>query len=110
MQAPVGGLAAGPCGRRRHVPAAPQHRPGPIRGAVMPGSFDQQASCVPVAGLGHRALRPATAGGIFRGHQAQVGADGAAGQAVPVPDLGGQPERGQRGDPTDAAQPLHDRG
>lgn len=84
MQPPVGGLATGPRGRGCHVPAAPHHRSWPIRGAVVPGGFDQQPSGVPVTGLGHCSLSSAGAGGVFRGHQAQVGADRAASQPMPV--------------------------
>ena len=42
-------------------------------------------------------------------HQPEVGADRGAGEPVPVADLHRQPEPGQGGDPTQAAQPAHDR-
>ena len=87
--------------RRRSVHA------GPIRLAVMPGRFDQQPAGVAVAGLGDRPLRPRPAGGGLGGHQPEVGADRPPGQPVPVPDLDREPERGQRRDPTQAAQPDH---
>ena len=39
-----------------------------------------------------------------------VGPDAGAGQSVPVADLDGQPERGQRGDPAQTAQTAYYRG
>ena len=46
-------------------------------------------------------------GGELRGHQPEVGADRGAGEPVPVGDLDAEPDRGQRGDPAQAAQPSH---
>jgi len=76
----------------------------------MPGGFDQQSASVSVAGLGHPALAAGVARGVLAGHQPDVGADAASSQPVPVADLDGQPERRQRRDPTNAAQPVHHRG
>ncbi|MGW0576497.1 HK97 family phage prohead protease [Streptomyces sp. NPDC002920] len=45
----------------------------------------------------------------IRRHQAQIGADGGAGEAMPVADLDGQPEGSQYADPAQAPQPPHRR-
>jgi len=47
---------------------------------------------MPVAGLGDRPLRARAAGRGLGGHQPEIGADRAAGQPLPVPDLHRQPE------------------
>ena len=71
----------------------------------MPGGFDQQSAGVAVAGLGDPPWN-GVARGVLARHQPEVGADRAPGQPVPVADLDGQPERGQRRDPAQAAQPV----
>ena len=63
-----------------------------------------------VAGLGDPALGAGRSRGVLGGHQAQIGADRPAAQSFPIPDLGSQPERRQRRDPAQAAQPTHYRG
>jgi len=75
----------------------------------MPGRFDQQSADVCVAGFGHPTLGTALTGGILAGHQADVGADAAAGEQVPVADLDGQPERRQGGNAADTPESVHDR-
>ena len=50
------------------------------------------------------------AGGVLAGDQPDEGADGVAGEPVPVADLDGQREPGQGADPAQAAQPAHQRG
>jgi hypothetical protein len=54
-----------------------------------------------VAGLGDPALGPGSAGGVLRGDQAQIRADGVAGEAVPVTDFHREADGGQH---RDAAQ------
>ena len=63
-----------------------------------------------VAGPGNPALDPAGTRGVLRGHQPEVGADGAAGQPMPVADFDGQSERGQCRNPAHTAQSRHHRG
>ena len=115
---PSGGAAAGcPASpRARAAGLASAHRsrmvlPTAVGGAVVPGGLDQQPAGVGVAGLGDRALDPGLAPEeCSRGHQPDEGADGGAGEPVPVADLDRQREPGQRRDPAQAAQPAHDRG
>jgi hypothetical protein len=109
VQTPIRGLTPGAGGRGRRIPAAPQRRARPIRGPVMPGRFDEQSAGVAVAGLGDPTLGAGRPRGVLGGHQPEVGADRAAGQPVPVADLGGQRERGQRRDSAQAPQPPHHR-
>jgi hypothetical protein len=101
VQSAVGPLAAVPRARRGLVLPAAQLRAGPVAGAVVPGSFDQQPAGVAVAGLGDPPLGSGRPGGRLGGHQPQVGADRAAGQPGPVADLDRQPddraEPGRRG-------------
>ncbi len=85
---------ADPGGRGDEVELAQQPFPGPGVGApVLPGGFDEEFAGVGVPGLGDRALVPGLAGGLLTGHQPEVGADGGAGEAGPVPDFHGEPER-----------------
>ena len=79
--------------------AALQLPAGPIRLAVMPGRLDQQPSGMAVAGLGDRPLDALETAGALGGDQPEIGADGGAGEALPVADLDRQPERGQDPDP-----------
>ena len=110
VQTPVRGLPPrGP--RATPRPSSAQLAPRPIPGSVMPRGFDQQSAGMAVAGVGDPAPGADDgARGVLGGHQPKVGADGPAGPAAPVPDLGGQPERGQRRDPAQAPQPGHYRG
>jgi len=69
----------------------------------------QQPAGMPAPRLGDRAHRSAAAGGMLRRGQAQERADAVAGEPVPVADLHGQAEPGQRSDAAQAAQPGHHR-
>ena len=85
--------------------------PTPVAGAVVPGGLDQQPADVAVAGLGDRPLGCVMLPEEYSaGHQPDEGADGVAGEPVPVADLDGQREPGQGADPAQAAQPAHERG
>ena len=68
VQASVTRVAPGPCRRTGLIPAAPQRDTGPIRGAVVPGRFNEQPADVPVAGLGDRPLRARSGRGRLAGH------------------------------------------
>ena len=57
------------------------------RPPLVPGGLDEEAPGVAVAGLGDRPLAAALAGGALAGHEAQVGADRAPVEALPVADL-----------------------
>ena len=92
------------------VPTGPHGEPGTVGLAVVPGRLDQQPAGVGVPGLGDRALGALPAGGGLGGHQPEVGTDGGSGEPMPVTDLDGQPEPGQRGHPTQTTQPAHHRG
>ena len=81
---------------RRHPTVAAVRVPG----SVMPGCFDEQPPGMTVAGLGDPALRTCRARGVLSGHQPQIRPDGPTGEPMPVADLDGQPERGERGDTT----------
>ena len=72
-------------------------------------SSRHQPSGMAVAGLGDRTLGAAAAAGLLAGHQAQPSAEGGPGEAMPVADLHRQAEAGQHPDPTQAAQPAHQR-
>ena len=48
--------------------------------------------------------------GVLGGDQADEGADGVAGEPVPVADLDREREPGQGADPAQAPQPAHQRG
>lgn len=57
VQTSIGLLTPGPGRRAGGIPTPPQIHPGPIRLAVMPSRFDQQAAGMSVSGLGDRSLR-----------------------------------------------------
>jgi hypothetical protein len=78
--------------------------------AGVPGRFDEQAAHVAVADLRDRALPALLAGGVLGGHEADEGREllGAS-EAGEVADLGRDPERAQRVDPAQAAQPGDER-
>src|SRR5664280_89753 len=111
VQATIAGVTPGPSSRRRELPPGAHRGPrGAVGLVVVPSSLDQQPAGVGVAGLGDRALGTGlTRGGLGR-YQAHIGPDTGAGQSVPVADLDGQPERGQRGDPAQTAQTVYHRG
>jgi hypothetical protein len=79
------------------------------RAAVLPGGFDEEFAGIGVPGLRDRALVPGLAGGVLTGDQPQVGTDGRAGEAGPVPDLHGQPEPDRHLDAPQAHQRLNHR-
>jgi hypothetical protein len=68
VQAPVGGLSAGPRRRTGGLLASPQIGSGPVPGSVMPGCFDKQSAGVTVAGLGDSALGTGGARRTLGGH------------------------------------------
>ena len=95
---------------RRSRPIVGAARAPADTGSVMPRGFDQQLAGMAVAGVGGPALGANGARGALGGHQPTVGANGPAGPAAPVPDFGGQPERGQRRDPAPAPEPGENSG
>lgn len=108
MQAPVSCMPAHLGSFGRQFPSGP-HEPGgsQVGPAVMPGRFNQQPAGVGVAGLGDRAAGPGRPGGLLGRDQTKIGADAGSSEPVPVPDLHGQPERGQGGNAPQAAQALN---
>ena len=77
---------------------------------VVPGGLDQQPPRVRGARLGDRSQPALGAGGVLAGNDPEVGGElvGMI-EALPLADLGAQPERGQRVDPAQTPQPR-DRG
>ena len=74
--------------------------------AVVVGGLDQQSAGVGRAGLGDRPEPPLGAGGVLAGNDPEVGGELIRMiEASPLPDLSAEPERGQRVDPAQAAQP-----
>ena len=75
----------------------------------MPSGLDEQPAGVTVAVL---VIDPCVreARRVLAGDQPDEGADGATGEPMPVTDLNGQRERGKRGNPAQAPQPMHDWG
>ena len=96
-------------GRRRPGGGAARRRSGCGGRWCQAASISSRRAC-PLPVLVIDPWRREAPGGGLGGHQPEVGADRAAGQPVPVADLDRQPERGQRGDPAQAAQPGHHRG
>jgi len=95
VQPMVSFQSADPGGRGDLVKLAQQPFAGAVVGTPMlPSRFDEEFAGVSIPGFGDRALVPRLAGGFLAGDQAEVGTDGRAGEAGPVPDLYGQPERG----------------
>ena len=74
--------------------------------AVVIGGLDQQPPGVGGAGLGDRPQPALRAAGVLRGDDPEVGGElvGMI-EALPLADLGAQPERGERVDPAQAPQP-----
>src|SRR5215207_5832383 len=105
MESPVAQVAAGPGRGRCQVPAVAHGLADHVACAVVPGGLDEQSADVAVAGLGDRPLGSGGTRGALRGDQADEGADAVAGEPVPVADLDGQLEPGQRADATQASQP-----
>lgn len=63
---------------------------------MVPSSLDQKPSGVGVPGFGDAALGAVLSGGVFAGDKAEVGANRAASEAVPVSYLHGQAKRRER--------------
>jgi hypothetical protein len=109
---PVQSLLGGP-GDREHgcrlaLLAALERCAGARRAAVVPGGLDQQPPGVAGAGLGDRSLLACLPGAAFGGDEPQVAHQLAGAlEAGEVADLGAQPDRRQRVDAAQAAQPRH---
>ena len=87
----------------RRLSASPLAR----RAAVVPGGFDQQPAAVPGPGLGDRALAALLARCVLRGNEAEVAhQERGTREAVKVADLRAEPDRAQRLDAAQAAQPC----
>ena len=86
-------------------------RDADARGAqVVPGGLDEDASGVPGAGLGDRAVGIGFAGLLARGDEPQPGAQlHGARKALKVADLQDDDQRGERVDAAERAQPADDR-
>src|SRR4029079_6876525 len=79
--------------------------------AVVVSGLDQESAGVAGSGLGDRALAALVGGVVLGGHEAEVGAQRVGvREAREVADLGAQPDRRQRVDPAQAAQPGDRRG
>ena len=75
--------------------------------AVVVRGLDEQPPRVRRAGLGDRALFAVLAGGVLARHDADVRSDAAwVRETAQLADLGAEPERGDRVDPAQTAQPC----
>ena len=106
---PPRGTHRGPPPAQRALhPRAGHGRPNDVAASVMPGRFHQQPPRMGVPRIGDRPKRPRLPELDSDGVRPTNAPITRAGQLVPVTDLDRQPERSQRGHPSQAAQPLHD--
>src|SRR5437764_9689160 len=104
------GALVGACADRGRLslPAPLECRARSRRPPLVPGCFDQQPAGVGVAGLGDRAELAPLAARILAWRQTEERPERLRPEPLPVADLDGQGERGQRRDAAQTDEPAND--
>jgi hypothetical protein len=88
--------------RRLSLPPTLERCARAWRSALVPGSLDEQASSMRVAGLRDRALPATLTRGVLARHEPEEGPKRMGAEALPVAELDAQGQRGQGGDAAQA--------